>query len=143
MESEPATGANLCHNATLANVLAYPVETPSGMLQLLFPKPCDRKGLLALFRGRAPWPTARDWRYGRRNPPEWALVLIEHELDRRDQLARAELERRAAEYQEAIRMLRACVPHDPAEHMRAMWRRKRAQAAEAAWERGKKERGAI
>jgi len=136
MNSEPQPRASLGHSEWDASASVHPRQWARSALRELFPPPCNRKALVALFQMRAPWRTARSWRNGERTPPAWALVIIERELERRFQL-------RAAQYQEAIRMLKSVVPYDPAEHMRAMWRRKRARAAEAAWERGKKERGAI
>lgn len=36
-----------------------------------------RADLIALFDGRAPWLTIRDWRRGRRSIPQWARDLLQ------------------------------------------------------------------
>lgn len=45
-------------------------------LQSIFPPGTTRSEMVAFFRGRAAVETIRSWRYGKHNPPRWALDLI-------------------------------------------------------------------
>lgn len=66
---------------------AYPATPLERVLRQILPLPIRGADVVALFENRTTAGTIRQWRYGRRTMPEWAVIILQDRISKANSAA--------------------------------------------------------